>query len=176
DAGADPVAGRRVLPAGPARRDLADRQAIAFAVRPLGLGRDVRDRRPAGAGQPVADVSAPRNPAAGRAERAAGRRLSPARRNQTMTMLRTLCGALALCALLLAPRALPAQAAAGLHAVEAAQRALPRAPRLPRTAFLENRNLADVQLSPNGDFVAYLREQKDSRALWLLPTNGGKAR
>lgn len=93
-----------------------------------------------------------------------------------MTMFRTLCGTLALCALLLAPRSLPAQAAESLRTAEDAQRALPRAPRLPRTAFLENRTLVTAQLSPAGDAVAYLREQKDSRALWLLPANGGNAR
>lgn len=93
-----------------------------------------------------------------------------------MTMFRTLCGTLALCALLLAPRPLPAQAVDGLRAAQAAQRALPRAQRLPRTAFLEGRTLVAVQLSPAGDHVAYLREQKDSRSLWLLPTNGGTAR
>ena len=93
-----------------------------------------------------------------------------------MTMFRTLCGTLALCALLLAPRQLPAQEVDGLRAAEAAQRAMPRAPRLPRMAFLEARTLVAVQLSPAGDFVAYLREQKDSRSLWLLPTSGGPAR
>lgn len=93
-----------------------------------------------------------------------------------MTTLRSLCGTLALCALLLAPRTLPAQAAESLRAAEAAQRALPRAPRLPRAAFLENRTLVAAELSPAGDAVAYLREQKDSRALWLLPTGGGNAR
>lgn len=93
-----------------------------------------------------------------------------------MTMLRHLCGPLALCALLLAPRTLPAQEAEGLRAAEAAQRALPRAPRLPRTAFLENRTLVAAALSPAGDAVAYLRERKASRALWLLPADGGRAR
>lgn len=92
-----------------------------------------------------------------------------------MTMFRTL-GTLALCAMLLAPGTLPAQAMDGLRAAEAAQRAMPRAPRLPRAAFLEARTLVAVQLSPAGDFVAYLREQKDSRSLWLLPTGGGPAR
>ena len=92
-----------------------------------------------------------------------------------MTMLRTLCAALALCALLAAPRALPAQAGETLREVETAQRALPRAPLLPRTAFLENRVIADVQLSPAGDCVAWLREQKASRGLWLLPTQAGGA-
>jgi dipeptidyl aminopeptidase/acylaminoacyl peptidase len=94
-----------------------------------------------------------------------------------MTTLRTLCGTLALCALLLAPRTLPAQEAEGLRAAEAAQRMQPRAPRLPRTAFLENRTLVAAALSPAGDAVAYLREQKASRGLWLLPANGSdKAR
>ena len=93
-----------------------------------------------------------------------------------MTMFRTLCGTLALCALLLAPGALPAQTTESLRAAEAAQHELPRAPRLPRMAFLENRTLVAAELSPAGDAVAYLREQKDSRALWLLPANGGSAR
>ena len=91
-----------------------------------------------------------------------------------MTTFRILCGTLAVCALLLASRTLPAQAADGLRAEQAAQRALPHAPRLPRTAFLENRTLVATQLSPAGDAVAYLREQKDSRSLWLLPTNAGR--
>ena len=53
-----------------------------------------------------------------------------------MTTFRNLCAALALCALLFATLTLPAQASESLRSVEAAQRALPRAPRLPRTAFL----------------------------------------
>lgn len=93
-----------------------------------------------------------------------------------MTTFRTLCGTLALCALLLAPRTLPAQEAESLRAAEAAQRTLPRAPRLPRTAFLENRTLVAAELSPAGDAVAYLREQKESRALWLLPANAGSGK
>ena len=75
--------------------------------------------------------------------------------------------------------AFPASADASgveLRVAEAAQRTLPRAPVLPRTAFIENRTLVAAQLSPDGDYVAYLREQKDSRALWLLPTNDGSAR
>ncbi len=93
-----------------------------------------------------------------------------------MTMLRHLCGPLALCALLLAPHTPNAQEAGGLRAAEAAQRMLPRAPRLPRGAFLENRTLVAAALSPAGDAIAYLRERKDSRALWLLPADGGKPR
>lgn len=93
-----------------------------------------------------------------------------------MTTFRNLCAALALGTLLFAPRTLPAQANESLRSVEAVQRALPRPPHLPRTAFLESRTLTAVQLSPAGDYVAYLREQKDSRSLWLLPTNGAAAR
>ncbi len=93
-----------------------------------------------------------------------------------MTTFRTLRGTLALCALPLAPGALPAQAAQGLRAAATAQRQLARAPRLPRTAFLEQRTLVAVELSPAGDAVAYLRAQKDSRALWLLPASGGSPR
>jgi dipeptidyl aminopeptidase/acylaminoacyl peptidase len=95
----------------------------------------------------------------------------------TMTRIfRTLCAALAVSALLSASNLALAQVPDTLRNVESTQRSLPRAPRLPRTAFLENRSLAAVQLSPAGDFVAYLREQKESRSLWLLPTQGGAAR
>jgi dipeptidyl aminopeptidase/acylaminoacyl peptidase len=66
--------------------------------------------------------------------------------------------------------------AQAVRAFAAAQRALPVAPQLPRTTFLENRSLLSVRLSPGGDYVAWLREQGDSRALWLLPTAGGKPR
>lgn len=93
-----------------------------------------------------------------------------------MANLRIVCVAAALCLLACMPRIAPAQDLESLRSVEAVQRALPRAPHLPRTAFIENRTLAAVELSPAGDFVAYLREQKDSRALWLLPANGGSAR
>ena len=90
---------------------------------------------------------------------------------------RHFCIVLALLAAPFVPK--PASAAPGegdLRSAIAAQRSLPRAARLPRTAFLENRALVGVQLSPAGDAVAYLREQKDSRALWLLPVDGGKPR
>jgi dipeptidyl aminopeptidase/acylaminoacyl peptidase len=63
-----------------------------------------------------------------------------------------------------------------VRAFALAQRALPVATQLPRSAFLENRRLLAVRLSPAGDQVAWLREQGDSRALWLLPTAGGPAR
>ena len=61
-----------------------------------------------------------------------------------MTISRVMCGVLVSCALLLAPRALPARAADGLQAAAGAQRELPSAPRLPRAALLEGRMLAAV--------------------------------
>ena len=92
-----------------------------------------------------------------------------------MTFFRTLCMALAVCLLLVMPAHVEAaQDDAGIRATIASQRVLPMAPRLSRAAFLENRTLTDVQLSPTGEFVGYLREQKDSRSLWLLPTHAGK--
>ncbi len=94
-----------------------------------------------------------------------------------MTKFRELCGTLALLALLFAPGQVPAaDATVEIRSAIAAQRALPRAPQLPRTAFLEGRGLAAVRLSPTGDYVAYLREQGESRSLFLLPTAGGKPR
>ena len=93
-----------------------------------------------------------------------------------MSISRILCGALVACSLLWAPRSVPAQAADGLQAAVIAQRQLPRAPRLPRAALLEGRTLVAVRLSPDGQHVAFLRERKDSRSLWLLPTAGGAAR
>ena len=94
-----------------------------------------------------------------------------------MTKFRELCGRLALLALLVASMQAPAaDIAAELRAAIATQRALPRAAQLPRSAFLEGRGLAAVRLSPAGDYVAYLREQGESRSLFLLPTAGGKPR
>ena len=94
-----------------------------------------------------------------------------------MTKFRGLCGMLALLALLFAPTQVPAaDATTELRNAIASQRALPRAPQLPRAAFLENRGLAAVRLSPGGDYVAYLREQGESRSLFLLPTAGGRPR
>ena len=87
---------------------------------------------------------------------------------------------LALALLCLAPlaptRPSLAQDAAGLAQATASQRALARAPRLPRASFLEPRTLPSVQLSPDGRHVAYLREHGDTRSLWLLPASGGPAR
>ena len=91
-----------------------------------------------------------------------------------MKMFRNFAGCVALVMLLLPPGDGLAQGNESLRNVQQAQQALPRAPLLPRTAFLEARTLVAVQLSPAGDHVAYLREQKDSRSLWLMPTDAGK--
>lgn len=93
-----------------------------------------------------------------------------------MTKFRHGCGMLALLALAFLPRqGLAVDSAAELRAAIAAQRALSPVSPLPRTAFLEDRGVAAVRLSPAGDFVAWLREQGESRSLMLLPTAGGKA-
>ena len=65
---------------------------------------------------------------------------------------------------------------AGLRAAVTVERTRPVAPRLPRAAFVNDRALRAVQLSPDGRYVAYLREQGQSGSLWLLPTAGGPAR
>ena len=94
-----------------------------------------------------------------------------------MTKFRNWCGTLALLALLIAPMQAPAaDTTTEVRSAIAAQRALPRAPQLPRSAFLDGRGLAAVRLSPAGDYVAYLREQGESRSLFLLPTAGGRSR
>lgn len=93
-----------------------------------------------------------------------------------MTTSPTLRAVLVLCALLPTQRGLHAQSPESLRTAKIAQRGLPIAPRLPRTAFIESRALAAAELSPAGDAVAYLREQKDSRALWLLPVDGTNPR
>ena len=96
-----------------------------------------------------------------------------------MTKFRT-CGMLTLLALVFLAAGVAAAgeptAVNALRAAVAVQRALPRAPQLPRTDFLDARALSAVTLSPAGDFVAWLREHGESRSLVLLPTAGGKAR
>jgi len=96
-----------------------------------------------------------------------------------MTKFRT-CGMLTLLALVFLAAGVAAAgeptAVNALRAAVAVQRALPRAPQLPRTDFLDARALSAVTLSPDGDFVAWLREHGESRSLVLLPTAGGKAR
>ncbi|MFC7301454.1 prolyl oligopeptidase family serine peptidase [Cognatiluteimonas weifangensis] len=73
-------------------------------------------------------------------------------------------------------RAASADAAAALRAAVAVERARAPAPRQSREAFLASPSLPVVQLSPDGRHVAYLRNEGESRSLWLLPTDGGAAR
>jgi dipeptidyl aminopeptidase/acylaminoacyl peptidase len=82
-------------------------------------------------------------------------------------------------AMLLLASPLPSRAADGaaaLRAAVAAERLRAPAPRLSRDAFLTPPALRVVQLSPDGRNVAYLRDEGESRSLWLLPTDGGAAR
>ena len=94
-----------------------------------------------------------------------------------MSKFRDACAALALLVLMSVAADVPA---AGpdptLHSAASAQRALAPAARLPRAAFLEDRALTAVRLSPGGDQVAWLREQGQARSLMVLPTAGGAAR
>jgi dipeptidyl aminopeptidase/acylaminoacyl peptidase len=84
---------------------------------------------------------------------------------------------LALCALLLIPATQPCHAGAAADAFQAAvahERARPPAPTFPRSAFLVRTATPVLALSPEGDRVAYLREQNHRRSLWLLPADGGE--
>ena len=65
---------------------------------------------------------------------------------------------------------------AALRAAVAIEQARPPAQALPREAFLDNRALQVVRLAPDGRHVAWLRDEGESRSLWLLPTSGGGAR
>src|SRR5690606_10644070 len=93
--------------------------------------------------------------------------------------------ALALCGLLAGAFAayganigasIDANAGAGLRAAVAIEQARPPAQTLPREAFLDSRALQVVRLAPDGRHVAWLRDEGESRSLWLLPTAGGTAR
>lgn len=82
-------------------------------------------------------------------------------------------------AMLLLVCPLPSRAADGataLRAAVAAERLRAPAPRLSRDAFLTPPALRVVQLSPDGRNVAYLRDEGESRSLWLLPVDGGAPR
>jgi dipeptidyl aminopeptidase/acylaminoacyl peptidase len=96
-------------------------------------------------------------------------------RKADMHSILKLIGALACCALAWPVSARTDDAGAVREAIAAA-RARPRAPHIPRDAFLESRALPAVHLSPDGRYVAYLRAQGDRRSLWLLPTAGGVPR
>lgn len=91
-----------------------------------------------------------------------------------MKQIPKLLGALACCALLWATA--PAHADEGdaaLRAAVATERTRAPAPRHPREAFIEERALQGVRLSPDGRHVAWLRRQGESRSVWLLPTTAG---
>ena len=92
-----------------------------------------------------------------------------------MKTIPKLLGALACCAVLWVGQA-RADGNSSLRAAVAAERARPMAPPLSRDAFVNERTLIAVRLSPDGRYVAYLREQGQTRSLWLLPTAGGPAR
>src|SRR5690606_1041419 len=120
----------------------------------LDLGARLRRDRPAGPGKPVAAVP--------------GTRTMSAR-------------ALALCGMLAGAFAahaanIDANAGAALRAAVAIEQARPPAQTLPREAFLDSRALQVVRLAPDGRHVAWLRDEGESRSLWLLPTAGGAAR
>jgi dipeptidyl aminopeptidase/acylaminoacyl peptidase len=83
--------------------------------------------------------------------------------------------------LLVVPAVAPARAAgasdaAALRAAVVVERDRAPAPRQSREAFLTPPSLPVVQLSPDGRHVAYLRNEGESRSLWLLPSDGGAAR
>ena len=89
--------------------------------------------------------------------------------------------ALALCGMLAGAFAahaanIDANAGAALRAAVAIEQARPPAHTLPREAFLDSRALQVVRLAPDGRHVAWLRDEGESRSLWLLPTAGGAAR
>jgi dipeptidyl aminopeptidase/acylaminoacyl peptidase len=85
------------------------------------------------------------------------------------------------CALVLAlasgtVRADDAADAAALHRAVAIEQARAPAPRFPRSAFLVDRMIDSVSLSPDGQSVAWLRVQGNQRSVWLQSTAGGAAR
>lgn len=63
-----------------------------------------------------------------------------------------------------------------LHRAVAAERSRAPAPRFPRSAFLVDRQIDSVRLSPDGRLVAWLRVQRGQRSVWLRPTADGPAR
>ncbi|MGO4551894.1 prolyl oligopeptidase family serine peptidase [Lysobacter sp. 2RAF19] len=78
--------------------------------------------------------------------------------------------AMAVCGTAMAQEALDVHA---LQAAVAAERAQPRAPQLPRIAFLATSSLDAAWLSPDGRRVAWLRDEGRNRALWIASTSGG---
>jgi dipeptidyl aminopeptidase/acylaminoacyl peptidase len=66
--------------------------------------------------------------------------------------------------------------AAELQAELRSEQQRPRAPTLPRSAFVQRASIIAVRLSPDGQRVAWLNEAGRNREVWLQPTNGGKPR
>ncbi|KRF01204.1 hypothetical protein ASG87_12420 [Frateuria sp. Soil773] len=87
-------------------------------------------------------------------------------------------GTLCAVALALATAAARAGAAddAALRLAVAAERARAPAPRFPRSAFLVDRAIDSVSLSPDGRRLAWLRVQDGRRSVWLQSTAGGAPR
>lgn len=69
-----------------------------------------------------------------------------------------------------------AEQQAGLQAALRSEQQRPRAPTLPRSAFLQRASIASVVLSPDGQRVAWLNETGRNREVWLQPTGGGEPR
>lgn len=86
----------------------------------------------------------------------------------------------ALCALMAAVLAGAVRAddatTTALRRAARAEQARAPAPRLPRSAFLVDRQIGSVSLSPDGRFVAWLRSIGSERSVWLRSTAGGEAR
>ena len=66
--------------------------------------------------------------------------------------------------------------AAGLQAEIQREQQRPRAPTLPRSAFLQRASIVSVALSPDGRQVAWLNEAGRNREVWLQGTGGGEPR
>lgn len=90
---------------------------------------------------------------------------------QAALTLALLTGAVAL--------SLPARAAvlvAELQAELRSEQQRPRAPTLPRSAFVQRASIVSVALSPDGQRVAWLNEVGLNREVWLQQTGGGEPR
>lgn len=66
--------------------------------------------------------------------------------------------------------------AAELQAALRSEQQQPRAPTLPRSAFLQRASIVSVVLSPDGRQVAWLNEAGRNREVWLQGTAGGEPR
>lgn len=66
--------------------------------------------------------------------------------------------------------------AAELQAELRSEQQRPRAPTIPRSAFVQRTSIVSVALSPNGRRVAWLNDTGSSREVWQQSTNGGEPR